>query len=110
MRRVTRKSLINFACGKCEVSIGEAVEHEVKLGDEDEAVIEFTYLGDRVCDGRGCVADVAARTSCGWIELGECGESLYGKRFPLRQKGAANESYVRSTMLHGSEAWSPRER
>ena len=35
----------------------------------------------------------------------ECGELLYGRRFPLRLKGAVYESYVRPAMLYGSEAW-----
>ena len=34
---------------------------------------------------------------------------LYGRRFPLRLKGAVYLSYVRSAILHGSEAWCLRE-
>ena len=35
----------------------------------------------------------------------ECSELLYGRRFPLKLKGAVYKSYVRPTILCGSEAW-----
>ena len=35
----------------------------------------------------------------------ECGELLYGRRFPLRLKGALYESYAKPVMLYGSETW-----
>ena len=36
----------------------------------------------------------------------ECGELIFGRRFPFRQKGAVYESYVRPAILYGSNAWS----
>ena len=55
------------------------------------------------------MAAVSARTRCGWVKFRECGELLYGRRFPLRLKGAVNKSYVRSAILYGSEAWCLKE-
>ena len=63
--------------------------------DEVKTVWEFTYLGDRVSAGGGCEAAVTARTICGWVKFMECGELLYGRRFPLRLNGAVYKSYVR---------------
>ena len=71
--------------------------------------MEFTYLGDRVSAGGGCVAAVTARTRCGLVMSRECGEFLYGRRFPLTQKEIVYESYVRSAMWYGSEAWCLKE-
>ena len=34
---------------------------------------------------------------------------LYGKRFPLKLKGAVYKSYVRPAILHESEAWCLKE-
>ena len=45
------------------------------------------------------------RTRCGWLKFRECGELLYGRRFPLRLNGAVYKSYVWPAMLYGSEAW-----
>ena len=59
------------------------MEHEVKLCDEVETVGEFTYLCDRVSTGGGCKAAVAVITRCGWIRHRQCGEFLYGRRFPI---------------------------
>ena len=73
--------------------------------DEFESVCEFTYIYDRVNSFGGCEAAVSARTRCGWVKFRECGEFLYGRRFPLRLKGAVYVSYVRPAMLYGSEAW-----
>ena len=39
----------------------------------------------------------------------ECDELLYGRRFPLNLKGAVHKSYVRSAILHRSEAWCLKE-
>ena len=74
-----------------------------------EAVIEFTYLGDRVSAGEGCEAAVTGRGRCGLVKFRECSELLYGIRFPLRLKGAVYNSYVRQAMLYGSEAWCLKE-
>ena len=60
-----------------------------------ETVREFTYLDERVSTGGGCEAAVTARTRCGWIKCRECGELLYGRRFPLKLKGAVYKRYVR---------------
>ena len=80
------------------------MEKEVKLCDEVKTVREFTYLGDRVSAGGGCEAAVTARTRCGLDKFRECGELLYGRRFPLKLKGAIYWSYVRPAILYGSEA------
>ena len=90
---------------KCDGNVGEAVKQEEKLCDEVETVRELTYIGDRVSAGGGCEVAVIVRTRCGWIKFRRYGEMLYGRRFPLRLRGAVYESYVRPTMLYGSEAW-----
>ena len=85
------------------------MEQEVKVCDEVETVSEFTYLCDRVSAGEGCEAVVTARTRCWWVNFRECGELLYGRRFPLKLKGAVYKSYVRPSILYGSEAWCLKE-
>ena len=85
------------------------MEQEVKLCDEVETVSVFTYLGDRVSAGGGCEVGVTARTRCGWVKYRECGKLLYGRRFPLRLKGAVYKSYVRPAILYGSDAWCLKE-
>ena len=52
---------------------------------------------------------MTARFGCDWVKFWECGELLYGRRFPLRLKGDVHRSYVRPAMLCGSEAWCLRE-
>ena len=46
---------------------------------------------------------VTARTRCRWVNLRECGELLYGRRFFPRLKGAVYKSYVRPVILYESE-------
>ena len=43
---MTSKFSRNFTCRKCEWNIGKAVEHEERLCDEVEIVLECTYLDD----------------------------------------------------------------
>ena len=78
----------NFACRKCEGNIGDAVEHEEKLCDEVETEVETGKSYILVSAGGGCEADGTVTTRCGWVKLRECGELLYGRRFPLKLKGA----------------------
>ena len=75
-----------------------------KRSDEVETVKEFTYLCDRVSTGGGCEAAVTARR-CWWVMFRECGELLYGRRFPLWLKWTVYKSYVRPAILYGCEAW-----
>ena len=81
-----------------------AVKQEVKICDEVETVCEITYLGDRVSAGGECEAAVTARTRYGWVKFRECGELLYGRRFPLMLKGVVYESFVGPAILYESEA------
>ena len=85
------------------------MEQEERLCKEVKTVREFTHLGDRVSAGGGCEAAVTARTICWWFGFRECDELLYCRRFPLRLKGAAYESYTRLAMLYASELWCLRE-
>ena len=55
--------------------------------------------------GGGCEAAVTGRIRCGWVKFRECGELLYGRRYPVKLKAAVYESYVRPAILHGSDAW-----
>ena len=57
-----------------------------------ETVKEFTYLGVWVSASEGCEAAVTARIRCERITFRECGELLYGRRFPLRLNGAVYKS------------------
>ena len=106
---VTPKFLRNFTYKKCEGNIGEAVKREENSCDKVESVMEFTYLGNWVSAGGGCEAAVTARTRCGLFRFRECGKLLYARRFPLRLIGAVHRSYVRPTLLYGSEAWCLKE-
>ena len=55
--------------------------------------------------GGGCEAAV----TCGWVKFMDFGELLYGRRFPLKLKGAVYKSYVRPATPNGSEAWCLKE-
>ena len=74
-----------------------------------ETVCKITYFGEMESAGGGCEAADSARTRCRLVMLREFGEMLYGRRLPLRLKGAVHKSYVRSAIPYGSEAWSLKE-
>ena len=48
---------------------------------------------------------MTARTRCGLVKFRECGQLLYGRRFPLRLKGTVYMGYVRPAILYGSKTW-----
>ena len=76
------------------------MEQEEKLCDEVETVREFTYFGGRVRASGGCEAAVTAKTRFGWVRFRECGELMYGMRFPLRLKGAVYMCYIMPAILY----------
>ena len=100
VKRVTSNVPINATCRKCEGNIREAVEQEVMLCDDVEAVREFTYLGDRVSACVGCEAAMTARTRCGWAKQRECVELLHGRKYHLRLKWAVHRSYAWPVILY----------
>ena len=83
----------------------ERLEQEETLCDGVETVRGFIYLGDRVSAGGGFVSSVTAKKRCWLVDFMECGELLYGRRFPLQLKGAVYKSYVGPEILYGSETW-----
>ena len=54
---------VNVASCTCEGNVAEALEQEEKLCNVVKTVRQFTYLGDRVCEGGGCEAVVTSRIS-----------------------------------------------
>ena len=57
----------NICCKNFKWNVREAVEQEEKLCDDVEAILEFTYLCDRVSTGGRCEASVSVRRRCGYI-------------------------------------------
>ena len=64
-----------------------------------ETVWEFTYLGNRGSAGGGHEDGMTAITRCGWVKSRECGELLYGRRFPPKLQGAVYKIYVTPAIL-----------
>ena len=85
------------------------MEHEKNICDEVQTMMKITYLGNRVSVDGGCEAAVNVRTIGGWATFRECGELLYGRRFPPRLKGTVCMSYARPAMLHRCEGLYLRE-
>ena len=56
---------IDFKCRKCKGHHENAEDLEEKLNDYVETVTDFTYLGNRINSGGGCVAAVASRNKLG---------------------------------------------
>ena len=107
---VSQNSFIKKFCTQIhEGNIGVAVEPEVKLCDDVEAVGEFTYLSDRVNAGGGCEATVTARTRCWWFKPWECDELLHGRRFHLDLKGAVHKNNVKPAIMYRIESWCQNE-
>ena len=106
VKRVSAMLSRNFACIKCEGNWRGrgAGRRVVKCKQQWNLHILLT-----VSAGAGCEAAVTARTRCGWAKPMECGELLYGRRLPLKLKGAVHKSYVRPVIQYGSEAWCLKE-
>ena len=109
IKRVTARLAMHFVCLKCKEIMEGTMDSIQKLCDELETVNVFCYLGDRLNGSGGCEAAVTARVRIGWIRFKECGELLFGNRFPLKMKVKVYRSCVISAILYGSETWCLKE-
>ena len=70
VKMVTPTFSRNATCRNSKGNIGEVVEQEENLCDEEESVRAFTYLGDRVSAGGGCEVAVMAGQDVSGLSLG----------------------------------------
>ena len=82
IKRVTNRHTIHAKCRKCKGHHKKVKDQKAKLHDYVKTVTEFSYLGDRINSGGGCVAAIVSRTRLGWEMLRECQDSLCRKKFP----------------------------
>ena len=97
---------IVLKCRKCNGYHKNVEDQKVKLHDDVETVTEYSYLGDRINSGGGCVTAVTSRSRLGWVKFRECQDLPCGMKFPLKILAIAYKSCVRSAILHGSETCS----
>ena len=109
IKRATARLAMHFVCLKCKGIMEGTMDSIEKLCDEEETVNEFCYLEDRLNTSGSCEAAVTARVRIGWVRFRECGELLFGNRFPLKMKGKVYRCCVRSAILYGSETWCQKE-
>ena len=55
--------------------------------------------------GGGCESAVSARSRCGWFNLRECDNFLYGRTDHLMLREAVYKCYVRPAILYGYSVW-----
>ena len=65
----------------------------------------FCCLDDPLCSGGGCYNVIAARCCAAWGKFRKLFPVLTTRHFTPKIYGKVYETYVRSTVLHGSEAW-----
>ena len=90
--RVTNVFAIDFKCRNCE----GYHKNEIRMKN---CIMMWKYLGDRINSG------VRSRTRIGLVKFRECQDIPCGLAFPLKIKGSAYKSSVRSAMLYISQTW-----
>ena len=70
---------------------------------------KFCYLGDMLSVDGDADAAVEARIRIGWNKFRQLVTLLTNKDVSLIMRGNLYSSYVRSSMLHGSETWPVRK-
>ena len=95
----------SFRCRQCDGTIQEAYLAEDLMvdGEMDEGVKSFFYLGDTLDGDGGADLAATARIKNGWIKIRELWPFLTSRAPPLEMKGRMYASYVRSSMIYGSE-------
>ena len=102
---------MSYECPRCRGEPGVRpidgrLFKEVEVGDcVLEAVDRFCYRGDILSAGGGCMAAATARCRCAWGKFRENLPLLTSKPGPFDMRGRLFSSYVRSSMLHGTETW-----
>ena len=102
IKRVSNRLAIDFECRKCKGYHKNIEDQKEKLFDDVKTVAEFSYVGNTIKSGGGCVAAVTSRTRLGWVKFRECQDFLCRKKI----KGIVHKSCVRSAILYGSKTLS----
>jgi len=72
-------------------------------------VDKFCYLGDMLSVDGDADAAVEARIRTGWNKFRQLVPLLTNMVISLIRRGRLYSSYVRSSMVHGSESWPVRK-
>ena len=75
-----------------------------------QVVDKFCYLGEMLSVDGDADAAVEARIRIGWNKFRQLVLLLTNRDISLIRRGRLYCSYVRSSMLHGSETWPCEER
>ena len=62
------------------------------------------YLNESLSAGEGCEAAVTAVRRCEFVKFWKCDEFVHWKQFPLKQKSAVYNNYVRLAIPYRCEA------
>ena len=94
-----------FSCKRYDGTIQEAdlAEDLVVDGESYEGVKSFCYLADTLDGDGGADIYATARIKNGWMKFREILPFLTSRASPLEMKGRVYASYVRSSMIYGSE-------
>ena len=71
---------------------------------------KFCYLGDMLSVGRDADAAVENKIRIGWNKFRQLVSLLTNKDISLIVKGRLYSSFMRSSMLHGSDTWPIRNK
>ena len=103
----------NYICPKCRGEFRPIDGRTVTEVDVDVTMLDvdatFCFLGDMLRTGGGCDSAIAARYCLAWGKFRKLLPVLTTWHISPRIRGKVYEACVRSTMLHGSENWGPKE-
>ena len=80
--------------------------HVQILGEEDESVTHFKYLGTSIEEEGGMETDIAKRVGAGWMNWKKCS----GVLCDVKLKGKVYRTVVIPAMLYGAETWATTKR
>ena len=102
----------NFVCSRCRGEArpicGRTTEYVAVDSHHVNVVDSFCYLGDTISGGGGCTEAAVARSRSGWGKFKEMLPVLTCKSLSLKTCGSSYNTFVHSSMFHGSECWAPK--
>jgi len=109
MKYSMSKVMKSFICGGCLNPVTGTGRTSVDIGGDAnlELVDKFCYLGDMLSVVGDADAAVENRIRIGWNKFKQLVPLLTNKYISI-MRGRLYSSCVRSSMLHGSEAWPVR--
>jgi hypothetical protein len=113
-QRALESKGLKVNANKTETMVCSKEDESVAITDSKGNILKqvetFKYLGSTVNAKGGCEEDVKNRIKAAWQKWKDLSGVVCDRKMPVGVKGKVYKTMIRTVMIYGAEAWSPRRK